>query len=146
MHPTSLNEIIAQSLVRSLPDIAIMQGNTSQPCEAGSGMIFDIRGTDRGRISVDVVLPQRVVDALHLQSAGDVGVRYADNRRETRPRVTNVWLSLCGRDGVFSATVEPNHEDALIGAIVLEELDLIVDCPTESIHPRDPDMIITEIE
>ena len=33
-----------------------MQGNTSQPCEAESGMIIDIRGTDMGRISVDVVL------------------------------------------------------------------------------------------
>ena len=93
-----------------------------------------------------LVLPQRAVDELNLQQAGDVSVRYADNRRETRPRVTNVWLSLCGRDGVFSATVEPNREDALIGAIVLEELDLIVDCPTESVHPRDPDMIVTEIE
>ena len=93
-----------------------------------------------------LVLPQRTVDELNLQQAGDVSVRDADNRRETRPRVTNVWLSLCGRDGVFSATVEPNREDALIGAIVLEELDLIVDCPTESVHPRDPDMIVTEIE
>jgi len=93
-----------------------------------------------------LVLPQRAVDELSLEPAGEVGVRYADNRREIRPRVSNVWLSLCGRDGVFSATVEPDREEALIGAIVLEELDLIVDCATESIHPRDPDRIITEIE
>lgn len=93
-----------------------------------------------------LVLPQRAADELNLEQAGEVGVRYADNRRATRPRVTNVWLSLCGREGVFSATLEPDREKALVGAIVLEELDLIVDCATESIHPRDPDGILTEIE
>lgn len=93
-----------------------------------------------------LVLPQRAVDQLGLEISGNVGVRYADNRRSTRPRATNVWLELCGRSGVFSATIEPDRQDALIGAIVLEELDLIVDCATETVHPRDPDQIITEIE
>lgn len=93
-----------------------------------------------------LVLPQRAADELDLEHAGEVGVRYADNRRATRPRVKNVWRSLCGRDGVLSATIEPDREEALIGTIVLEELDLIVDCATESIHPRDPDRIITAIE
>jgi hypothetical protein len=93
-----------------------------------------------------LVLPQKAIEALDLELSGEVGVRYADNRRATRPRATNVWLQLCGRDGVFSATVEPDREDALIGAIVLEELDLIVDCATETVHPRDPDRIISEIE
>ena len=53
-------------------------------------------------------------------------MRYADGRRATRPVVSNVWLQLLGRDGVFSAVIEPDREDALIGAIVLEELDLLV--------------------
>ena len=35
---------------------------------------------------------------------------------------------------------------ALIGAIVLEELDLLVDCGTQSLYPREPDSILTEIE
>lgn len=93
-----------------------------------------------------LVLPQRAVAELGLKVAGDVGDRYADNRRATRPRAINVWLELCGRSGAFSATIEPDREDALIGAIVLEELDLIVDCATETVHPRDPDQIMTEIE
>jgi predicted aspartyl protease len=95
--------------------------------------------------SARLVLPQRAADELGLEQAGEVSVRYADNCRANRPRVTNVWLKLCGRDGVFSATVDPNRDEALIGAIVLEELDLIVDCATESVHPRDPDRVVTEI-
>jgi hypothetical protein len=42
--------------------------------------------------------------------------------------------------------VEPNRTDVLIGAIVLEDLDLLVDCRTQTLRPRDPGGIIAEIE
>jgi predicted aspartyl protease len=93
-----------------------------------------------------LVLPQRVVDELGLLSDGETTVRLADNSRVKRPVVSNVWLELLGRHGVFSAVVEPNREDALIGAIVLEELDLLVDCSVQSIYPREPDSTLTEVE
>ena len=93
-----------------------------------------------------LVLPQRVADELDLRVEGRTTVRYADHRREKRPLASNVWLELLGRHGVFSAVVEPERNDALIGAIVLEELDLLVDCATQSLYPREPDSIVTEIE
>ena len=93
-----------------------------------------------------LVLPESVVAALDLQYDGEATVRYADHRRETRRVVRGVWLELLGRHGVFSAIVEPNRTDALLGAIVLEELDLVVDCTTQSLHPREPDRILAEIE
>ena len=73
-------------------------------------------------------------------------VRYADQRTARRQQVRDAWLEYAGRGGDFSAVVEPKRTDALIGAIVLEELDLIVDCATQSLRPRDPDTIISEIE
>jgi hypothetical protein len=51
-----------------------------------------------------------------------------------------------GRDGLFSAVVEPGRQDALIGAIVLEELDLVLDCTTQTLRHREPGSILTEIE
>jgi len=93
-----------------------------------------------------LVLPQRVVDELPLPVEGETVVRYADQRRGKRPLVSNVWLELAGRHGVFSAVVEPEGIDALIGAIVLEELDLLVDCATQSLYPREPDSILSDIE
>ncbi|MGO9114747.1 MAG: aspartyl protease family protein [Thermoguttaceae bacterium] len=93
-----------------------------------------------------LVLPKHVADQLQLTVDGEVTVRYADHRQEKRPRVSGVWIELNGRNGVFSAVVEPNRNDALIGAIVLEELDLLVDCTTQSLYPRDPNTIVTEIE
>lgn len=93
-----------------------------------------------------LVLPPHVVQDLGLREEGETGVRYADQRSARRPIVRDVWLELCGRSSVFSAIVEPDRTDALIGAIVLEELDLIIDCTRNEIRPRDPDRIISEIE
>jgi hypothetical protein len=42
--------------------------------------------------------------------------------------------------------VEPNRDDALIGAIVLEDLDMLADSVTGTCHPRDPDHIISELD
>jgi predicted aspartyl protease len=93
-----------------------------------------------------LVLPQRVVDELGLTQAGETNVRYADQRTARRPIVRDVGLELCGRSSVFTAIIEPERVDALVGAIVLEELDLIVDCTRNELRPRDPDRIISEIE
>jgi len=83
---------------------------------------------------------------LGLEESWQAKVRYADGHTQNRPVVKNVWLRLCGRDSVFSAVVEPNRDTALIGAIVLEELDLVVDCITQTLQPRDPNHMVTEIE
>ena len=96
--------------------------------------------------AVRLVLPKVVADSLGLRTVRKTGVRFADNRRGTRDIVGDVWLKLLDREGVFTAIVEPNREDALIGAIVLEELDMLADPVAGTCHPRDPDMVISEIE
>jgi hypothetical protein len=42
--------------------------------------------------------------------------------------------------------VEPGRESALIGMIVLEDLDFLVDCAGQRLVPRDPNQIISEVE
>jgi predicted aspartyl protease len=93
-----------------------------------------------------LVIPQSLVDKLSLIPDGETVVKYAGQRRERRAVVSNVWLQAEGRHGVFSAVVEPARTDLLIGAIVLEELDLIVDCGQQKLIPRDPQHVVTEIE
>ncbi len=93
-----------------------------------------------------LVLPASVVKQLGLPEAGTVAVRYADHRKATRKRVKEALITIEGREGSFSAVVEPKRTDALIGAIVLEELDLLPDCTNLRLRPRDPKQIIAEIE
>src|SRR5712692_8895161 len=70
-----------------------------------------------------LVLPGKVVKQLGLPTLGKAKVRYANNQTATRHKVEGVDVQLQGRHGVFTAIVEPKRRDALIGAIVLEDLD-----------------------
>ena len=93
-----------------------------------------------------LVLPQAVADQLGLPPAGEATVRYADRHTATRPLAEKARVELLGRQGNFRALVEPARDTALIGAIVLEALDLLVDCTNQRLFPRDPNRIIAEIE
>lgn len=93
-----------------------------------------------------LVLPKSVAKELGLPVKDQkVKVRYADGRRSLRTEVDEVRLFLFGRNGLFSAVVEPKRQTALIGAIVLEDLDLLVDAAKGRLFPRDPDFVLNEI-
>ncbi len=93
-----------------------------------------------------LVLPKSVAKQLGLTSKRKVKVRYADGRRALRNEVTGVFVEIQGRDNVFSAIVEPKRQTALIGAIVLEDMDYLVDSRFQRLVPRDPRFVVSEIE
>jgi predicted aspartyl protease len=93
-----------------------------------------------------LILPKSVADQLGLQRSAKAKVRYADGRTATRQTAPGAHVTLLGREGDFTAIVEPKRSEALIGAIVLEDLDLLVDCQYQRLVPRDPNMALYEIE
>jgi predicted aspartyl protease len=105
-----------------------------------------IRGTvDSG--ATRLVLPQALVKELGLTvKRKKIKVRYGDGRQGLRSEVGDVHLRLQGREDVFSAVVEPKRHTALIGALVLEDLDFLIDCTKLRLVPRDPDYVVSEIE
>jgi predicted aspartyl protease len=92
-----------------------------------------------------MVLPSRVGTQLGLPVVGKNTVQYADGRREQKEVFGELEATVCGRSGIFKATMEPNRETALIGAILMEDLDLLVDCKNGELRPRDPEVYLTEI-
>ncbi len=96
--------------------------------------------------ATQLVLPEAVVKRLGLPLGNTVNVRYADGRKARRRRVNGVSVQLLGREGVFTAICEPKRETALVGAIVLEDLDLLVDGVSQQVVPRDPSGATYEIE
>ncbi|HEX4796795.1 MAG TPA: aspartyl protease family protein [Humisphaera sp.] len=93
-----------------------------------------------------LVIPESTAKQLGLLIDGSTQVRYADGRIATRSIARRVHLRYAGRQGIFNAIVEPARESALIGAIVMEDLDLLVDCTNQQLVPRDPNQIISEID
>lgn len=88
--------------------------------------------------ATDLVLPESVTSSLGLPLLAEVVVSYADGRQAARAEVGDVEVKLLGRTKVFSAIVEPDRSDALVGAIVLEALDLVINCKDQRLEPRDP--------
>jgi predicted aspartyl protease len=93
-----------------------------------------------------VVIPESIAQQLGVPEIGQANVRSADHRKETRKVVDQVNAALLGRQGTFKAIVEPDRPDVLLGAIVLEDLDLLVDCRAQTLRPRDPNTILAELE
>ncbi len=93
-----------------------------------------------------VVLPKTIADQLGLPVHGLATVRNADNRTATRTVVKQLSLEVAGREGTFRAIVEPDRDSVLIGVLVLEDLDLIVDPGRETLVPRDPEHFTSVIE
>lgn len=93
-----------------------------------------------------LVIPESVARRLGLTFTGTAQVRYADGHAADRRIAERVRLAYAGRESVFNAIVEPGRESVLIGAIVMEDLDLLIDCTGQRLIPRDPNQIISEIE
>ena len=94
----------------------------------------------------DLILPEIVGDSLGLPEVGKVTVRFADGRAQTCRRVGNLWITIAGRSTVLTAVLLPKRTEPLIGAFVLEALDLLVDAKESVLIPRDPDAIISVVE
>jgi|SRR5439155_21987074 len=107
------------------------------------------RTTIRGWVdsgATKLVLPKAAANELGITLTDPISVRYADGRLARRREAEGAYVELLGRHGTFSAIVEPKRDTALIGAIVLEDLDLLVDCQQQRLVPRDPSGPIYEIE
>ena len=93
-----------------------------------------------------LVIPAAVAQQLGLETSSTAKVRHADGHTAERFIAREVHLAYGGREGVFNAIIEPGRDSALIGAIVLEDLDFLVDCVGQRLVPRDPKQIVSEVE
>lgn len=94
-----------------------------------------------------MVLPQNIVDELNLRKISDVTVRYANNQRQQKSIYAGLIIEIKGRKGSFDVLAEEEGTEPLIGQIVLEELDLVVEPKTRTLmpNPKSPDMPMVEI-
>lgn len=83
-----------------------------------------------------VLLPEDEVGKLGLTRGGRVIVTYADDRREELPTARGLEVTILGRTMVTDCVIGPPLCEPLIGQLVLEELDLVVDCARRRLGPR----------
>lgn len=91
-------------------------------------------------------LPLNIVEDLGLEEVDKRRVKYADNRIEIKPVYGVVKIEIKGRVGNFDVIGEVKGSQPLIGQVVLETLDLLVDPTTRRVvaNPRSPDIPMVE--
>jgi predicted aspartyl protease len=83
-----------------------------------------------------LVLPGEVVRRHGFPVIRRQTVKYANEETAERDVVWGVEVEVCGRKGVFEAIAEPKKSYALLGAIVMEALDLIVEPRGLEVYPN----------
>lgn len=83
-----------------------------------------------------VVLPQDVVDRLGLRKIREASVRYANNKRELKSVYGVATIEIRGRMGNFDVLAEAEGSHPLIGRVVLEVLELVVDPGSRTLAPN----------
>jgi len=93
------------------------------------------------------VLPKDLIQKLGLEKIDEVNVRYADNSVKRKEVYGWVILEIAGRKAVFDVLAENEGAQPLIGQIVLERLDLVIEPSTRKVipNPRSPEMPMIEI-
>ena len=94
-----------------------------------------------------LALPQNVIEQLALRKEREVKVRYADNHSDDKSIYGVVKLELAGRSDAFEAISENVGAPPLVGQVVLEVLDLLIDSKSRKLipNPLSPDMPMMEI-
>lgn len=86
--------------------------------------------------AVMILLPQDLVERLGLRIADKTIVTLADERRVEMEIAANLELTIAGRECSTDCLVGPPGCEVLLGQLVLERLDLIVDPLKRTITPR----------
>lgn len=82
------------------------------------------------------LLPQDVVERLGLPIDGNIIVTLADEQKIELPRARYLSLSCEGRQMDTDCLVGPPRCESLVGQLVLERLDLVLDPLKQTITPR----------
>jgi clan AA aspartic protease len=83
--------------------------------------------------AVRSTIPPAVADRLGLFRLGHTDAKYADGRVEEVDMTEAISIEMLGRKAVTTAMVL--GEQILLGVIVLEDLDLMVDCNRNRLVP-----------
>ena len=89
---------------------------------------------DTGARAVGLPLP--IIEQLGLPATRKVTVTLSDGSRQERQLYGELRVQVGDRDDVFSCVAKPEGAPLLLGQIVLEALDLVVDCGQQRLIPN----------
>ena len=124
----------------SLVDVALENTGDRELARAGYLSAADVRRATVKAVAdtgaVMLALPEDIVARLGVEAVGSVACAYADGRRGERPVAGPLTVRIGDRSMPANCVVLPAGTDALVGQVVMEQLDLVADRVTGTLSPR----------
>lgn len=123
-----------------VPDVELINGDDYRDYERGRINQNQIRSksvsmvADTGAVSVS--LPQKLIDEIGLPKIGEVTIKLADGSKQIRDRFGFLLIRIADRHDVFSCIAKPDNAPLLLGQVVFELLDFVVDCKNQRLIPN----------
>jgi len=127
-----MGEVRARVVLENEGDRVLAEAGHLDPAQVRRAEIEAL--VDTG--AVMILLPQEVVESLGLPIDGNVTVTLADESRIELRRARRLSLELNGRQMDTDCLVGPPQCEPLVGQLVLERLDLVVDPVRRTVTPR----------
>ncbi|MFN0093692.1 MAG: retroviral-like aspartic protease family protein [Dehalococcoidia bacterium] len=127
-----MGEVVVEVLLENAFDRHLVRTGVLRP--EGVRQLLVEALVDTGATAL--ILPEAVVQTLGLDLTGSTEVEFADGRVTERPIAESVYLSLEGRARGHYCFVGARGARPLLGQIVLESLDLLVDCKNQRLISR----------
>lgn len=127
-----MGEVRITARMRNFVDVALAERNAGHLDQVPTSQLDCL--VDSGALMV--LLPEDEVGKLGLTRGGRVIVTYADDRREKLPTARGLEVTILGRTMVTDCVIGPPLCEPLIGQLVPQELDLVVDCARRQLGPR----------
>ena len=120
---------------------ALLSNNQDLTRLADGRIVVDQMRQQEQELIVDTVaravgLPLSIIEQLGLPPTRKVTVTLSDGSRQERQLYGELRVQVGDRDYVFSCVAKPEGAPLLIGQIVLEALDLVVDCGRQRLIPN----------
>ncbi len=127
-----MGEVTVQAQFRNIVDVgAILRGYITK-----EEILVSTRSCLVDTGAVMVRLPEDEADKLNLMRGDKVNFTYADERKEELPTGLGLEVTIGKRTVVTDCVIGPPLCEPMIGQLVLEEMDLVVDCAGRTLTPR----------
>ena len=127
-----MGEVIVSVKLRNIVDVGLAERGYIQQEE----IPVSVRECMVDSGAVMVLLPEDEADNLGLMRGDKVIVTYADERKEELYTGRGLEVTLNNRTMVTDCVIGPPLCEPLIGQLVMEELDLLVDCANRTLIAR----------
>ena len=133
---SAMGQVIARITLTNADDRAVYERGFIQQTDVRSHEMEAL--VDTG--AVLLALPQDVVEHLGLRERSRMTFVLADESRQSLPVAGPLYIEILGREMVTDCVVLPPASQVLIGQVVLERLDLLLDSyqQTVTVRPESP--------